>query len=314
LPHLYEVTGALSNSGPSLTEVDLGGLEEAEHVEVNGKVGGFGSEAPGTLVRLELGSLRQTGSLALRGFATVETLSLPYLEIASDQVLLSGLGQMTTIHLPSLYQARSIQLEYGHGLRKVTLGDGHVAGLELLSLDHIDFAANAELVLPERIDGNVWLLDSNLTNLDLLYGLRDVETLHIHNNPELVSFYGLAQNLKVDGLYIVSNDALVDVDAPTGELTGDLVISQNEQLADLSGLAGITLVGGDLSIFSNDQLASLHGLEGIVHVGGRLEIIGGELTSLAPLAALAEVGGTITIDSNAVSDAEIDAFLARFQD
>ena len=56
-------------------------------------------------------------------------------------------------------------------------------------------------------------------------------------------------------------------------MEGDLYITGNDLLSDLSALEGLTYIGGDLDIIWNSSLEDLSAFEGLTYIGGKLSVI-----------------------------------------
>ena len=105
-----------------------------------------------------------------------------------------------------------------------------------------------------------------------------------------------------DGDIALSTQAEVDAFDCT-EVGGTLSISDgfiNDDITDLSSLAGLESVGGDLEIQYNDLLTSLAGLESLTSVGGVLWFSGNDLLpSFAGLEGLVSIGDDFRVFTNA---------------
>jgi len=109
----------------------------------------------------------------------------------------------------------------------------------------------------------------------------------------------------VGNLNISNNDALTDLSGLENITTvgGGLLISQLPQVTSLSGLENITLVGGDLLISQLPQVTSLSGLANVTTVGGGLGISNvPQLTSLSSLGNITSLGSLNISSNDALTD------------
>ena len=127
------------------------------------------------------------------------------------------------------------------------------------------------------IAGNLFILDSYLTNLDGLSYITSISgSLSIVNNDALTNLDGLSNITSIGGgLYIADNAALTNLDGLSNITTiGDnLYIDDNAALTTLDGLSNITTIGDDLRIQYNAALTTLGGLSNITTIGGELFIL-----------------------------------------
>jgi len=115
------------------------------------------------------------------------------------------------------------------------------------------------------IEGDVWIYDDDITNLQGLDVLTSIEgDLNIgatwsSGNTSLVSLSGLNNLISVGGdLNIINNESLESL-IDLGNLSSigrDLSIKINPSLTSLTGLEGLTFIGGDLWIWYNDVLSN----------------------------------------------------------
>ena len=143
-----------------------------------------------------------------------------------------------------------------------------------------------------EIEGNVYILNDDITNLNGLNNLTSIGGMLSISNTTLTNLTGL------DGI---------------DSIGGLLFIGSNLSLTSLTGLEGLASVSWYLKIFSNESLASLSGLQGLTSIGGSLVIDGqfggnSSLTDLTGLESLTSIGGTISIlrnsDLNSLSGIE----------
>jgi len=87
------------------------------------------------------------------------------------------------------------------------------------------------------------------------------------------------------------------------EITGNVNISDVDELPNFDGMEALTSIGGDLKIWGNDALIDLSGLSGLTHVGGSIEIRVNESLCQSAVDALIEglssYGGPVDTDGNA---------------
>jgi len=142
---------------------------------------------------------------------------------------------------------------------------------------------NFEFAFPDctELEGMVTISGNDITNLDGLHMLKTIRgDLFIKNNDSLTDLSGLESlDTIAGGLEIGDNEALTSL---TGleSLTeigiyfgGDLRITNNNLLPNLSNLNNITKIGGGIYIYNNETLTGLEGLEHLAHIGGWLYIV-----------------------------------------
>jgi hypothetical protein len=84
-------------------------------------------------------------------------------------------------------------------------------------------------------------------------------------------------------------------------IVGNLEISSNTVITNLTGLEGLKTIGGSLEIFANDVMINLTGLDNLTSIGGELNInYNWGLISLSGLEFLTSIGGDIWINENFV--------------
>jgi hypothetical protein len=128
-----------------------------------------------------------------------------------------------------------------------------------------------------RIDGDVWIASSTVSNLDSLHEITTISgSLYLGGNIWL-------QNL----------DGLSNLDS----LGGSLTIGGNEQLHSISGIAKLTAVGDGFSLSANQSLTSLDGIQNIATIGGDFMLsYQGAVTDFSPLNNLTSIGGGFRIE------------------
>lgn len=151
--------------------------------------------------------------------------------------------------------------------------------------------------------GNVVIEDSDITNLDGLANLTNIEgELNIKFNEDLSNIDGLANLTRiVEGLNIESNSALTNLDGLENltSIDGYLEIYNNSQLTNIEGLAGLTSIGEYLGVVENSQLTNIDGLASLTTIGGYIEIYENiQLVNLNGLANVTSIGEEFDIIGN----------------
>ncbi len=128
------------------------------------------------------------------------------------------------------------------------------------------------------IEGNVYIINNQITNLDGLLGLTAINgTLYLQHLSQLGTLHGL------DSLRYIGMDFWL-TNVPT---------------AGLMPLNKLTTVGRNLLIHENSQLANLNGLENLDTIGGSLQLRRNTiLENINALAQLSAIGNSIDIDEN----------------
>lgn len=149
------------------------------------------------------------------------------------------------------------------------------------------------------VSGNLVISRTDLTNLDLLKDLVDVNgELRIEDNAKLTSL-GLT-GVGVDGEIVIdSNPVLANLDGLEYTKTLDaLTIRSNAKLTNLGGLRALTTVSGPFELSDNQALARLAGLEHLTQVTGHFQITANDaLTNLQGLGRVNSLGD-LTIENN----------------
>ncbi len=169
---------------------------------------------------------------------------------------------------------------------------------------------------------------SDITNLDALSELNQVESLSVFNNPGLLTLAPLSNLTVVTAEFSVQgNDLLPNLDGLQGliDIEGGIKLRLNTSLNSLLGLenlvatrslallecAGVTdllplanlTTVSSLQIFRFDGLTNLAGLGGLTgSVGNILIDTNSSLTSLSGLGPIADVLGGLTIAGEALTD------------
>ena len=152
---------------------------------------------------------------------------------------------------------------------------------------------------------------SRVAALDILPALQTVSGagLQVLGARQVGAAPGLASLRTVDGqLFLVATQLpnLVDFGRLAG-VSDSAILINNHNLTSLAGLGALKSVGGQLVLSLNARLASLSGLEALAEVGtdpsahgfvGLSVANNTRLTSVAGLAGLRRVGGTLQVANN----------------
>ncbi|GAA4275552.1 T9SS type A sorting domain-containing protein [Aquimarina mytili] len=131
----------------------------------------------------------------------------------------------------------------------------------------------------EAINGDFYLDNINISNLDVLQNVTNLGNLFLYRNQLLQNITGLS-GASVHGsvVRISSNAALTNLNGLTGltSLGADLIVSRNQSLQNLDGLINLSSVGNRLIIGDNKNLQNGCGivvlLENPNTVGGQISI------------------------------------------
>lgn len=193
------------------------------------------------------------------------------------------------------------------------------------STAHVDgnlvFSADTNPALPEvvlalhglsrdqcfEVDGDVSLIGTSLSNLNVLAGLVAVHgSLNIGTalggNALLTDVDGLANLTRVDGALLVRAAPLlrtVDGLSNLARVGDALTVTENASLVDLKGLQGLGEVGTHVSITHNGRVATLLGLEGLQRVAGNVTVVNNpRLASMDGLHGVERIAGDLTVAFN----------------
>lgn len=87
------------------------------------------------------------------------------------------------------------------------------------------------------------VVDTRLTDLAGLAGLREVEGISLHANAALVSLRGLENVRSLSGLVVAGHESLLTLDGLQGlERAHELVLSANPRLGSLAALSSLVSV------------------------------------------------------------------------
>ncbi|MEO1259008.1 MAG: T9SS type A sorting domain-containing protein [Bacteroidota bacterium] len=196
---------------------------------------------------------------------------------------ISGFGSLTSIGGGTIFTDALI-IENNDALVNIT-------GFPMLNLcEALIIKDNAQLLGINNFNTITTLWQEfTITNNDA------IQTISIPNNN------GSAPS-EINNITVASNNALTAVNGTTNiSQSVDVTISNNPQLSDLSGFAGITSISGDLMIWNNPSLISLSGLSDITFVNDKLTILSNNgLTNLNGLTALEWVTDLLIEDNSSL--------------
>jgi len=146
-----------------------------------------------------------------------------------------------------------------------------------------------------------------LQGLDLLSTIG--ENLYLSGNNALQTLNGLWVQSVGGGVFVTSNDNLMDVYLPVLETVGgDLVVEDNDAMNFIQGLDMLESVGGTFSIIGNDALLGLADMAGLITVNGDLIVSNNTiLTSLNGLGNInpSNLDNLILLDNAVLSYCEL---------
>ncbi|MBT3342234.1 MAG: hypothetical protein HN712_17655 [Gemmatimonadetes bacterium] len=174
------------------------------------------------------------------------------------------------------------------------------------------------LALLSNVGGDLAITDNDImTSISGLGRLRSVEDRFIVKANPVLQSLGVMESLStVAELRIESNPVLEDISGleSLGAVSGNFVMSGNDQLIDVEGLRNLEEIDGSLSFDNNDLVEHVQGFRGLRRIGGSLRVrLNNELRSLAGLDP-DEIGNVIDISRNPnLSQGEVDLFVERMQ-
>jgi hypothetical protein len=279
-------------------------------------------------------SMTDGNSIEVVGNAVLETIGVAVEELVGalrveDNPALTALPRAKTVG--KNLQGQSLIISHNPSLKELS----PLTGLAGAVAGSIVITHNVGLELLLGLDGVTGvgadasqnsLVIAHNTVLKSLEGLRACTTLEgalvLQENPGLVSLDGLQEltairgaNILGNSIHIYGNPALVALHGLHnlhGALAGAISIANNDQLASLESLEGITGVaapnafGNAVSIMNNKRIEDLLGLQGLVGtLNGAVTISqNGGLKSLEGLCGVRAVAGkdlgnrSITVSSN----------------
>ena len=167
-------------------------------------------------------------------------------------------------------------------------------------------------------DGALTIIGDGITNLDGLSSLKDNHKGVIYiQKTSVENLNGLANLESSNGLLIIANPNLQQVNLPKLTSLHSLAVIQNAKLTDLKGLASIHTLTGTLTISDNERLVSLEGLDNLMEVRNRIgldkkiQIIDNPILSdccvLNKVLNSTQSAGAINIEKNAFTCSSVEA-------
>lgn len=158
------------------------------------------------------------------------------------------------------------------------------------------------------VEGIVSIINTQITTLQGLHKLLEVNTLILGNNDKLESLMALSQLEKIQNtLQIDANHALKNLEGLEQIIQiGDTIhhslqIYNNDGLTSLKGLENLQVVGGNFHINHNDSLQSFEHLSSLKYVGRYLTVqSNASLTGLKGMDSLSIIGVGVIIEKNPV--------------
>jgi hypothetical protein len=290
-------------AGPELQQLwELIGLNQVVTLSANGEVpisrsplGAWSAPAaavrPGNAVDLTI-DLTETDFLA-----TYNVESVQIYELTSDVVGGDALTPLVTIStVPG-----QTQVTWQWTPSESDVGDHTFVATTKTHLipPRLEIANDSQLAVTVEnssvIDGDVWVWTQ--ADADALDGVIEI-----------------TGNLTIRPLGGVDHPTDLSPLASLTTIGRGLVISDNPNLASLSGMDAIQTVGGDLEIANNDALTVLDGLGALISVGEGVVVEGNDLlTSLTGPSALATVGGTVSVRGSSLSNVTFPALLSALE-
>ena len=127
----------------------------------------------------------------------------------------------------------------------------------------------------------------------------DFEILSDDDLPQVAGCSVINGSLDIEGLTQTDLLALNQLE----NVTGSLLIMNNEALESTTGLNNLTNVGEDLLISFNDALMNLNGLDSVQSVGNTLSLSNSSsLSNIQGLSGLASVGSSILLNNIPIAD------------
>ncbi|WP_437498461.1 DUF7151 family protein [Sorangium sp. So ce1099] len=283
LPSLARVGGALGLSQVrQLAAVELPALTEVG-ARLEPRLDAVAIQAD-ALAELAMPSLRRSGGgIHLRG-AALERVAFPALMEVGRFELWDSLA-VQALELPVLQEVRGDLIVWGIAAAEIALPRLlTVAG----DLDVVDAQAAARLSLPELrgVGGTLVLARcAQLTDLELPR-LASAPRFILRDQARLTSFSLPALATVKEQVGIWYNPSLTDFSLPALRQTEWLSLSGNPRLAGLGGLAQLESVSLLMTVEDNLALADLSGLAALSVLGGYLEISGNHAMTRVGLARL----------------------------
>ncbi len=162
----------------------------------------------------------------------------------------------------------------------------NVSGIKYLSAIGADLQiernaklASLELMELQTINGSLTIKENGVTSVKLP-ALKTVTSIDVSQNPQLTTFSGLA-----------------------AATIGNVTFRQNAKLAQIGSMSSLNMITGNLIIDDNDTLADLYGLtSSLQRIVGQVNISNNQvLTNLGQLSRLSlGIGLTVSVTNNPV--------------
>ncbi len=144
--------------------------------------------------------------------------------------------------------------------------------------------------------------NSSLTALSGMPSLVSLNfSLIITNNDALTALNGPGNLTHItNSLHISYNDALTSLSGLTDlDYVGELVIHENADLYDLTGLNNLVHIDGNFEIYENPSLFNLNGLDNLTDLHGELYVANNNgMINLVGMSSLIFIGGNLRIIGN----------------
>ena len=135
--------------------------------------------------------------------------------------------------------------------------------------------------------------NNNNMTIDAFHFLETVGTMSIKNNTKLVKLHFKKIAKINDGLYIIENNLLNEIDLSTLMFAGNIVIQNNNALT-IMHFRTLQEINGELVIMNNSQLSSLGTFNNVKFINNGILIIGNDcLKSIKGLSLLEFVGSKV---------------------
>jgi len=157
------------------------------------------------------------------------------------------------------------------------------------------------------VEGDIKIYSSSISNLNGLSVLTSIgRDLIIMDNGNLDSLNGLQNINSIGRDLIISNNSLVTLAGLIGlqhigsnYQVGNVLVENNSQLVNFSGLENLIRIPGKLDVLSNPLLQNFQGFNSLGYLDSDLTIAGNQsLESMAGLDGLTYVTGSVSISNN----------------
>ena len=282
-PGCTEIEGDVRISGDNITNLE--GLSQITSITGDLLIGGFTLHQNPQLINLVglEGLYSIGGGLEIRYNESLISLAgLDNLNNVGDGVRITANNSLKT--LIGLGQLSSIDGYLNISDNEVLESIGSLANLEVVSVG-ISIFNNGILESLSGLDNltitNTIAIANNDAILDLsgLSGISEGQSvIYIDRNSSLESLSGLESLTSVGTLKIIQNEKLRNI-AALGNLNQiiELWVEGPNEIEDLHGLEGVTVIEDKLTIKNNDNLLTLNGLNNLARIEG---IYGGGMISL----------------------------------